>query len=112
MRFLKGILLALLISLTTWLGGCDDEDQDVEEPPVVRETAGEEVAGGSAGEEAAGEDLPLDQGVSDAGEMAGDQDVSGEETSVEEDCSSEDSDAEEGCVEPEAESSDEDLPQS
>ena len=109
MRFLRSILLAILISLTTWLGGCDDDDDQAgEESPVVRAVAGE-----TAGEESvAGEELPLDQGVSSAGESDGDQDVSGEDSSAEEDCSSEDAGSEEGCVDPEVESSDEDLPQS
>lgn len=103
MRLLRSILLALLISLTSWLGGCDDEDEGSgEEPPVAGEVAGE----------AAGEELPLDQGVTDAGESAGDQDVSGGDSSVEEDCSSEDSDSEDGCAEPEAVPVEGDVPES
>ena len=107
MRFLRSILLAILVSLTTWLGGCDDDDdQAAEEPPVVRAVAGE-----ATGEESsAGEELPLDLDVSSAGETAGDQDVSGGDSSVEEDCDSEGEEVEEDCVEPE--SSEEGLPQS
>ena len=100
MRFLRSILLALLISLTTWIGGCDDDDdQSGEEPPVAGETAGEtagDMAGDMAGE-MAGDESALDQGITSAGESASDQDVSG--GTQNEDCAPE-FETDEGCDEP------------
>ena len=36
MNLIKSIMLAILISLTSWLGGCDDDDdQSADEPPAA-----------------------------------------------------------------------------
>ena len=121
MKKFSTLLLVLLFSLASIFQGCED-DEKKEEPPQVRvsleggeeaDTQGGEEAGQQAGEEVAGEDLPLDQGVSDAGELVGDQDVSGGEDSPEEDCASEDLDAdEESCTEPEPITDESEFPQS
>ena len=126
MKKFTTLLLVLLFSLASVFQGCED-DEKKEEPPQVRvsleggeeagtqagEEAGQQAGEVAGGEEVAGEDLPLDQGVSDAGELVGDQDVSGGEDSPEEDCASEDLDADaEDCTEPEPVIDESELPES
>ena len=98
------LLLVLVFSLTSVFGGCEKDEKKEDTPQTSVSLEGGAEAGTQAGEEAgqqAGEEDPLDQGVGDAGEMAGDQDVSGGEQS--EDCSPE-SDSGVDCDEPQPES--------
>ena len=114
------LLLVLVFSLTSVFGGCEKDEKKEDSPQTSVSLEGGAEAGTQAGEEAgqqageeveagqqAGEDVeggqqagvedPLDQGVGGAGEMAGDQDVSGGSQS--EDCAPE-FQSEEGCDEP------------